>query len=156
MKKIALLSLLVTIITFGCKKGNEVVTNTASNNSEAIAAASDSRPTATFRIANLTSIGMILEANITDFQNLSQNGNSFHWDFGNGITSDEKLPQNISFAPCGGTSVISLTVTDKNGHSATTSQAFTVQCRGKHARHAPITTTVHLNTQEITTYLQNL
>ncbi|MEO6668527.1 MAG: hypothetical protein ABIN36_03555 [Ferruginibacter sp.] len=153
MKKIAIASLLICFLINGCKKGNEINDNTKpvpANNADI------QQPTASFKIANLTSLGMILEANISDFQNLSQNGNTYHWDFGNGITSDSKIPQGISFTPCGATNTISLSVTNKSGQIATCSQTYTILCRGKHARHAPITVPVHLSKNQIPAFMQNL
>lgn len=156
MKKIALASTLLCFLALSCKKGNDVADRPNSNSSNATAQTADLKPSAYFRIANLTQSGMILEANITDFQNLSQNAISWHWDFGNGVTSNEKFPQNISFAPCGGSNTITLTVSDRLGQTAVFSQAYTIQCRGKHARHAPFTIPLHLNTTQITALLQNL
>ncbi|MEO8768736.1 MAG: PKD domain-containing protein [Ferruginibacter sp.] len=149
MKKIAIASLLICFLVSSCKKGNDV----ASQSSDAVkttTAAADVKPTASFRISNLVSPGMILEGNITDFENTSQNGDTYLWDFGNGITSTQKIPNDISFVPCGGTYSISLTVKNKLGDVATSSQAYTILCRGKNAHNTPV---VHLPTAAIHAYV---
>ena len=150
MKKIALASLLICLLATSCKKGNDV----SPQSSDAVkpATTADVKPTASFRITNLVSPGMILEGNITDFENISLNGDTYLWDFGNGITSTQKIPNDISFVPCGGTYNISLTVTNKSGDVATSSQAYTILCRGKNAHNSPV---VHLPTPAIHSYILN-
>jgi PKD repeat protein len=147
MKKIALASLLICFLVSACKKGNDV----SPQSSDAVKPkAAEAKPTASFRITNLVSSGMILEGNITDFENQSQNGNEYLWDFGNGITSSKKIPNDISFIPCGGTYNITLTVKNKSGDVATSSQAYTVLCRGKNAHNTPV---VHLPASAIHAYI---
>lgn len=147
MNRIALASLLICFLATACKKGNDV----SSQSVDAVKPVSaDVKPTSSFRIANLVSSGMILEGNITDFENKSQNGNEYFWDFGNGVTSTQKIPNDISFVPCGGAYNITLTVKNKAGDVATSSQSYTVLCRGKNAHNTPV---VHLPTAAIHAYI---
>ncbi|MFT3911570.1 MAG: PKD domain-containing protein [Ferruginibacter sp.] len=144
MKKILIAFLVTGFLLNGCKKGNEV----SSPSTDPVKPAA--KPTAAFKITNLVSSGKILEGNITDFDNQSANGDTYLWDFGNGITSGKMIPTDISFSPCGGYYTISLTVKNKAGDAARYSQDFTIMCRGKNAHNKPV---VHIRTSEIPAYV---
>lgn len=141
MKKICFALLASALLTVGCKKGNETIQSQP-----------EAKPVAAFKISNLTSTGKILEGNFTDFDNKSTNGNTYKWDFGNGITSTDARPTNIYFVPCGHNYQISLTVTNKSGVSDTYSETFEVMCRGKNAHNTP---PVHIPTVEIQQYIND-
>ncbi|HVT85544.1 MAG TPA: PKD domain-containing protein [Chitinophagaceae bacterium] len=90
------------------------------------------KPVAKFSILNLVDSSLILEGNILNFDNQSANAVSYHWNFSDGTSSIDKLPSNISFAPCGRVYTITLTVKNSVGDSSSTSQTFNILCSGKH------------------------
>lgn len=147
MKKILLAFLVIGFLLNGCKKGNDVA---AASSDPVKQPTEDAKPTAAFKITNLVTSGMILEGNIADFNNQSQNGDTYLWDFGNGLTSTQKIPNDISFVPCGGTYTISLTVKNKTGDAASYSQVYSILCRGKNAHN---TAPVHIPTSSIRGYI---
>jgi PKD repeat protein len=142
MKKIFILAVFSLLLINSCKKGNDQVLKASDETTTP-------KPEARFSIANLASEDLILEGNITDFRNESTNGDSYLWDFGNGITSSEMVPHNISFIPCGGKYTISLTVKNKSGETSTYKQQFEILCRGRNAHRAGSIKPIHLNTQQI-------
>ena len=135
--------LLITFCFIGCKKGNEITTTSNQNQPEKI------KPVAGFRINNLVSSDLILEGNIVDFENQSENADSYYWDFGNGVHSTEKIPQNIIFVPCGGHYTISLVVKNTAGESKS-EQSFVILCRGRSAHRTGAIKPIHLSTSQIT------
>lgn len=56
------------------------------------------------------------------FLDASSDAVTWHWDFGNGITSDSRNPQ--AFLPYGMNSLVTLIITDASGCADTTSQLF--------------------------------
>jgi len=60
--------------------------------------------------------------------NTSQNGDTYYWDFGNGNVSTEKEPGNAYLYPCMQNNTITLTVTNRDGVSATSTGTFYVAC----------------------------
>lgn len=140
MKKVFILVAFVTILVNGCKKGNDI----KADNLPAVI----EKPTASFKIDNLVSEDLILEGNIVDFDNQSLQAGTYYWDFGNGIYSNDKIPQNISFVPCGGKYTISLVVTNKAGESRY-AQTFDILCRGKSAHRAGPIKPIHVSTAQI-------
>lgn len=126
MKKIIPGLLALVVLISSCSKGKDVSPNSA--------IAEVAKPAAAFVINNPASSTMITEDRILDFDNKSANGDFYYWDFGNGKYSTEKVPTNISFAPCGTIATITLTVKNNHGDVSTTSQTFTVLCKGKHVQ----------------------
>ncbi len=115
MKQLLLSLLFVAGIT-GCKK----VENTA---------AIDPEPVASFKINNTIEEGVVMEDTEIEFDNRSQYADSYEWDFGNGITSTERIPRAVVLRPCGRTHTIRLIVRTRRGRSATTTQTILVRCR---------------------------
>jgi PKD repeat protein len=136
MKKI-MPAFLLLLIAWSCKKNEPIKTTPVIV-----------KPTAFFRINNLVNSNEILEANIADFENTSLNADSYSWDFGNGVHSSQKIPQNISFTPCGGNYTISLVVKNKAGESKY-EQNYTVLCRGKNAHTNGKISLSHYNSAQI-------
>ena len=98
---------------------------------------------------------------INDFKNNSANADSYFWDFGNGVTSTEKVPTNISFVPCGGNYTITLKVSNRKGETATYAHAYEIQCRGRfagsgkgHHEHVPLPV-VHLSGTQLNAFQLN-
>ena len=85
-------------------------------------------PTADFKISNLANPGTVWEGLNLVIENSSQNGDSYLWDFGNGVTSTDKAPANVSLFPCGMTYTITLTVKSKSGQSMTYSAPYFILC----------------------------
>src|SRR4030095_11398563 len=121
MKQLLMGLLLVSAMTTGCQK-DKSVTDTPTM----------PKPAADFKILNGLSNGWVLEGRPLEIGNLSINADSYYWDFGNGMTSTDKIPLDISFSPCGHAYTITLVVKNKSGDAATISQTFTVQCSGQH------------------------
>jgi PKD repeat protein len=99
----------------------------ASNNNNSVPA-TVAPPTAGFKITNEASTAAVWEALILKFENTSENAVSYSWDFGNGVTSTEKLPANFYYGTCGLTNTITLTVKNSAGQTATISAPYTVFC----------------------------
>jgi PKD repeat protein len=117
--------ILITTIVVSCQKDKSTTNSTTVSPTQTVAV---KPPTANFKISNAISSGSVWEELPLNFTNVSQNADSYYWDFGNGITSTDKAPSNISLAPCGFTYTISLTVKNKNGQSSTYSAPFAVVC----------------------------
>jgi hypothetical protein len=138
MKQLSFILLLFAFIS-GCKKSDNI----------AKVETAEPKTSAFFKIGNLVSNGLILEGNVADFNNLSTNADSYLWDFGNGNTSVQRIPTDISFVPCGGHYTISLQVKNKKGETATYSESFEILCRGKNAHSAGVIAPIHINTNQI-------
>jgi PKD repeat protein len=128
MKQLSIFILLSAIIISSCQKSKEstsVVTPPVTSAAPAAPA-----PTASFKITSTLATGNhnVQELKTMVFENDSENGDSFFWDFGNGTTSTEKVPSNITLWPCQTTLTIKLTVTSKNGKVATYSDLYNVIC----------------------------
>ena len=128
MKKLFAPFLLLSAIVLGCQKNNNTEITITNSQSSVIA-----KPVAVFKINNTIDAGWVLEGSILEFDNKSTNADSYYWDFGNGVYSTDEIPANISFAPCGRTYTVTLTVKNKSGETNTYSQTYNVQCNGKHA-----------------------
>ena len=85
-------------------------------------------PTVNFKITNAASPGVLWEGLDLTIENSSENVDSYLWDFGNGVTSTDKIPANISLFPCGTTYTITLTVKNKSGQSVTSSVPYSILC----------------------------
>ena len=125
MKRFYTCLILIAVIVTSCQKdkGTSNSVTGPSNQPEAV-----KPPTANFKISNEVSPGNVWEAQTLNVVNTSQNGDSYSWDFGNGITSTEKTPSNFSLAPCGLTYTVTLTVKNKSGQSANYSVPYFVYC----------------------------
>jgi hypothetical protein len=117
--------LFCSILLMNCSKP-DMVKNNEQNQAADI-------PTASFKVNNEFSPGNILEGNIVDFENESTKACSYEWNFGNGITSNSRVPTNISYLPCGGQYTITLKAKAANGQVASFSKVYDIQCRGKNA-----------------------
>ena len=115
MKQLLLSLLLVAVIT-GCQKSGNSAT-------------SDPEPVASFKINNTIEAGVVMEGTTIEFDNRSENADSYEWDFGNGVTSAERNPRDVILRPCGRTHTIRLIVRTRRGRSATTTQTILVRCR---------------------------
>ena len=124
MKKIFMLLAVLSLSSISCRKENAVT--------DPAPPVSIQKPVANFRVINALDSGWILEGSTITFENLSANADSYSWNFDNGTNSTDKTPSDISFAPCGRTYTITLTVKNKAGDSSTYSETFNIQCNGKH------------------------
>lgn len=68
----------------------------------------------------------IFENYLLSITNNSSNAVSYHWDFGNGVTSTEALP--TYKYPMHGTYAVVLTITDSFGNTDHANQEITVLC----------------------------
>jgi len=125
MKNVYSLCLLAVVTLAACKKSGDTPT------------------TASFKVLNPIIEGTVREGTVLQFSNDSKNAVSYHWDFGDGIMSDAKIPEEISLNPCGIDHKVTLTITDKDGHVVSTTQSFIVECSGKHANSTQSTLSVH-------------
>jgi len=125
MKRFYTCLILITITVISCQKekGGPVATPVSVTPPVLV-----KPPNADFKITNAASSGNVWEGLSLSFDNSSQNADSYYWDFGNGTTSTDKIPSNISLLPCGFTYTISLTVKNKDGQSSTYSAPFFVLC----------------------------
>ena len=115
MKQLLLSLLLVALIT-GCKKSGSTAT-------------SDPEPVASFKINNTVEAGVVMDGTTIEFDNTSQNADSYEWDFGNSVTSSERNPIGVILRPCGRNHTIRLIVRTRRGRNATTGQTILVRCR---------------------------
>jgi PKD repeat protein len=114
-------------MAISCQK-EKVPSNSTTATVPAVQPVAIKPPNAGFKITNAISPTSVWEGLTLSLDNISENAASYYWDFGNGITSTDKVPSNISLFPCGLTYTISLTVKDKNGQSSTYSAPFFVMC----------------------------
>jgi PKD repeat protein len=126
MKQFSIVLLALAIIVSSCTKSSSDASKSDTPSTPVVAKAPP--PTADFKINNAISTTTVWEGLALDLQNTSANGDSYFWDFGNGVTSTERAPANVSLFPCGLTYTISLTVTGKDGQSNTYSAPYYIQC----------------------------
>ncbi|SRR5258706_3648117 len=117
--------ILITVTVISCQKEKAVADATTGSSTQAEII---KPPNADFKITNMASSGNVWEGLKLNFDNISQNADSYYWDFGNGIISTDKIPLDVSLFPCGLTYTISLTVKNKDGQSSTISAPFFVLC----------------------------
>ena len=89
-----------------------------------------------FKVNNQSN-NTIAEGKILQLSNQSANAVSYHWDFGNGLTSDKENPE--FYYPIHGEYMITLTVTDAKGKSSKSSYSLTVLCNIFNPNHNPLT-----------------
>jgi PKD domain len=128
MKKLFTCLLVLTILISSCQKDDSI----DSGRSVALPENAVAKPAASFKINNSLSDDLLIERQILNIDNQSTNAVSYSWDFGNGTYSTDKIPLNISFAPCGSVYTITLTAKNKSGETAVYSQTVTILCSGKH------------------------
>src|SRR4026207_1229822 len=104
MKKL-LIFILSAVVISGCNKAG----NSANN---------DPAPVAEFKITNMVADETVMEGSIIDFENNSQNADSYEWDFGDGRVSTERIPAGIEYRQCPRTVIIRLLVRTRNGRTA--------------------------------------
>ena len=127
MKRFYTCLILIILIVVSCKK-EKITSNSTTATVPAVQPVVIKSPNAGFRISNAISPVSVWEGLNLSFDNISENADSYYWDFGNGITSTDRVPSNISLAPCGLTYTISLTVKSKDGQSSTYSVPYFVVC----------------------------
>ena len=120
-----ILLILFTVVISGCQKTSSDSANPRAATDPIVTTPT---PTATFKINNAAGSGTLWEGLDLTIDNSSQHADSYFWDFGNGITSTEKTPSNISLFPCGVTYTISLTVKNGCGQSVTYSSPYSILC----------------------------
>jgi len=114
-----LISILFAVVISGCNKAGN--TNNAAND--------DPTPTADFKINNTVADETVLEGSIVEFDNSSQNADSYEWDFGDGRVSTERTPAGIEFRQCPRTVIIRLLVRTRHGRIAIRTRTILVRCR---------------------------
>jgi PKD repeat protein len=127
MKRFYTCLVLIAIIVSSCQKSSDAIAKSATSPAP-VAVTPPTPPIANFKINNEVSPGNVWEDQTLNVVNNSQNGDTYLWDFGNGITSTDKTPSHFSLAPCGLTFTVTLTVTNKSGQSATYSAPYFVYC----------------------------
>ena len=129
MKQLYKAFLVIAVVAISCQKSGvsnseSTKVNPPNNNNVTPTVAA---PTAGFKITNTAATLAVWEALTLTFENTSQNGSTYLWDFGNGTTSTEKTPANFYYGICGQTKTITLTVKNSSGE-ATFSAPYTVYC----------------------------
>ena len=108
-----LISILFAVFITGCAKTNN---------------AEDPTPVARFNITNTVESGTVAVSTTVEFENNSQNADSYEWDFGDGTVSTERVPRGIIFRQCNTIRQIRLTVRTRRGRSAATTQTIRIRC----------------------------
>ncbi|MFN8289731.1 MAG: PKD domain-containing protein [Chitinophagaceae bacterium] len=127
MKTICTFLFAGVMIAAGCNKSNDLKPVTTDNTPTVSA-----KPEASFVITNQVTEGWVFEATELVFDNRSTNADSYTWSFGDGKSSTDKNPANISFSPCGSVVTVTLTAKNKKGEISSSTQTLTVLCAGKH------------------------
>ena len=126
MKKLFTAALLISLFVIGCQKNSpatDAANSPISNNAPTLSSQ--------FKILNTLNDTYVREGKNLLFENNSFDAVSYHWDFGNGITSDRKFPSKIAYVPCGGKYTITLTTKNLKGESAVSTKTIQVLCSGK-------------------------
>ncbi len=130
MKTVYIIAAFMLFFASSCQKNSPAsdgsVTNGYTSNTS-----TTPKPSASFKIANIKNGIYVTEGKNLKLQNLSTNAATFHWDFGNGMTSEDRVPGKIAYVPCGEEYTITLTTKNTNGETATASQTIKVLCSGK-------------------------
>lgn len=115
MRKL-LISILFAVAISACNK--------AGNNSN-----DDPTPVADFKINNTVADETILEGSVVEFDNNSQNADSYEWDLGDGRVCSERTPPGIIYRQCPRSVEIRLLVRTRHGRTATRIRTILVRCR---------------------------
>ena len=123
--------LLLAAIAIGCSKNSHSGSSSTSAPMNPVIHAAP--PVASFKITNTIAVSgvngdAVKEGTPLAISNSSQNGATYYWDFGNGNTSTEKVPSNEFLYPCMQNNTVTLTVTNADGVSTTSSQSIYVAC----------------------------
>lgn len=134
MKKLYFLLILPTILVLSCQKNQVKENNEPNTTPETL------KPTAAFKVTNEAATNAIWEFIPVKFENNSSNAESYLWDFGNGVTSTEKVPTDVSYVPCGTQRTITLTVKNKSGQTSSYAVTYDIACSrgipgGRHSDH---------------------
>jgi PKD repeat protein len=124
----ALALVLLVIISASCSKIGELRRN-GCNDAQYVDVGVAPKPEASFRVTNLVN-GVIQNNKSLVLENLSQHAETYSWDFGNGVTSAEKTPTNVTISACPGSVTITLTAKNKHGEISKQSQTISVVCGG--------------------------
>jgi PKD repeat protein len=125
MKQLSTGLILLAVIVSSCQKSSNDAAKPKTPSSPVVVTPP---PVADFKISNAAGAGSVWEALTLNFDNSSTDADSYFWDFGNGTTSTEKNPSNVSLVPCGMSYTITLTIKNKSGQSATYSVPYGVLC----------------------------
>lgn len=125
MKTVYIIAAFMLFFASSCQKNSPSTGNANPSNTD------NSSIIADFKIANIINGNCVKEGKNLALLNNSQNAVSYHWNFGNGITSDDIIPSKIAYVPCGSTYTITLVAKDLNGKTSSVSKTVTVLCSGK-------------------------
>ena len=114
-----LISILFAVVISGCNKAGKSE-NTYND---------DPIPTASFKINNMVADETVLEGTAIEFENNSQNADTYEWNFGDGTLSAERTPVGIIYRQCPGVREIRLVVRTRRGRTATIIRTINVRCR---------------------------
>ena len=107
-----LITLFFAVIISGCAKTNN----------------DDPTPVASFSIKNTVEPGAVQVSTTVEFENNSQNADSYEWDFGDGTVSTERIPRTVIYRQCSVIRQIRLTIRTRRGRTATITQSIRIRC----------------------------
>lgn len=125
----ALALVLIVAMCTRCSKIGGLRKNGGCSDAQYVDVGVAAKPTASFKITNLVN-GAIQGNKSIVVENLSQHAESYTWDFGNGATSADKTPVNITYSTCPTTVTITLTAKNKYGDISKYSETISVVCGG--------------------------
>ena len=121
---------LIVVMSINCSKIGGLRRNgNGCNDAQYVDVGVASKPQASFKVTNLVN-GAIQGNKSVVIENLSQYAETYTWDFGNGTTSAEKTPANVTYSTCPATVTITLTAKNKYGDISKYSQTISVVCGG--------------------------